>query len=400
MRWRQKKTLFVLVALVVLIGLLSKCITTVKSEDPRGKAYAGSPACRQCHQVLYDSFIQTAHHKASSPAGSLSMKGHFANGKNTFVYDSIIKVSMEKRDSGFYQVHYEGGKEKNAYRFDILFGNRHAQTGLYWQSDQLYELPLSYYDAVDNWGTSPGYPADQPHFRRLVDADCFDCHSSNINLKKTSISNDPTYDKKSIIYGIDCERCHGPSLNHVNFHLQNPQAKTAAWLVRNKDMSPQQKLDACAVCHSGNDKMKIQSRFQFQMGDTLGYFCMPFGGNKAPEDVHGNQMGLLQQSKCFKVNTMTCGSCHDPHKNAEQSLSIYSQKCMSCHQPGSGHFCPEAESMGDMAKSNCIDCHMPKQPSTAISYQLQDSKTKNAYLLRTHRIAVYKDGSKMIDRIK
>ncbi len=400
MRWHQKKTLLVLVSFGAIIGILSKCISAVKSEDPRGKAYAGAAACRQCHQVIYDSFITTAHHKASSPANAGTIAGHFTNGKNSFAYDSSIKVSMEKRDSGFYQVHYTDDKEKESYRYDILFGNRHAQTGLYWQSDQLYELPLSYYHAINSWGTSPGYPVDQPHFRRLVDADCFDCHSSNINLKKNAVTNDPTYDKTSIIYGIDCERCHGPSLNHVNFHIQNPKVKTAAWLVRNKDLSRQQKLDACAVCHSGNDKMKIQSRFEFQMGDTLGYFFMPFGGSKALEDVHGNQMGLLQQSKCFSVNKMTCGTCHDPHKDANQNLSFYSQKCMTCHQPGSKQFCPKAGSLGEKIRSNCIDCHMPKQPSTAISYQLQGSQTKNVYLLRTHRIAVYKDSSKTIQGIK
>jgi hypothetical protein len=393
MSWHQKKSLLVLVVIVGIIGFLSKCISPVKSEDPRGRAYAGAAECNQCHQAIYDSFIKTAHYNASSPANDLTIAGHFTNGNNAYVYDSSIKVGLEKRDSGFYQVHYVDGKENNAYHFDILFGKRHAQTGLYWYNDQLYELPLSYYYEVNNWGTSPGYPADKPHFRRMVDADCFDCHSSNIAAKNTGVNNDPRYDKRSLILGIDCERCHGPALNHVNYHRQNPTVKTAAWLVRNKDLTRQQKLDACAICHSGNDKMKIQSRFEFQMGDTLGYFFMPFGGSKPAEDVHGNQLGLLMQSKCFSVNTMTCGTCHDPHKDANESTTIYSQKCMTCHQPSAGNFCPKATSLGEKIKTNCIDCHMPKQSSTAISYHVQGSNIKNSYLLHTHKIAVYADSS-------
>jgi hypothetical protein len=391
-----KKSLLALTVLACFIALLSKCIGPAQSRDARGIKYAGAEACRQCHQPVYDSFINTAHHKASSLAGAMNIAGNFTTGKNVFAYDSSTRVVMEKRDSGFYQVLYKEGEEKSAYRFDILFGKRHAQTGLYWQNDRLYELPITHYQTINNWATSPGFPADQPHFRRVVDADCFDCHSSNIAVKNTGMNNDPQYDKQSLILGIDCERCHGPAINHVNYHRQNPEVKTAAWLVRNKDLTRQQKLDACAICHSGNDKMKIQSRFEFQMGDTLGYFFMPFGGSKPAEDVHGNQLGLLMQSKCFSVNTMTCGTCHDPHKDANENIAVYSQKCMTCHQPGAVHFCPKAGSPGENIKSNCIDCHMPKQPSTAISYYVQGSKIKNAYLLRTHKIAVYADSTRDI----
>jgi predicted CXXCH cytochrome family protein len=302
-----------------------------------------------------------------------------------------IKVMMQKRDSGYYQLLYTNGIETAAYRFDILFGQRNAQTSLYWDRNQLYELPVSHYNAVNAWGTSPGFPADHPEFRRLIDTDCFDCHSSNITLKKTAVNNDPGYEKSTVIYGIDCERCHGPALNHVNYHRQHPGEKAAAWLVKNSSLTQQQKLDACAVCHSGNDKMKIQSRFEFRMGDTLGYFFMPFGGSKPAADVHGNQYALLLQSKCFNINTMTCGTCHDPHKNASPDLATYSQKCMSCHTSTSRNFCPKYASLGESIKLNCIDCHMPRKPSDAISYQLQQSSIKAPYLLRTHKIAVYAD---------
>jgi hypothetical protein len=248
---------------------------------------------------------------------------------------------------------------------------------------------------MNGWGTSPGFPANKPVFNRLVDADCFDCHSSNINLKNASVDTDPMYDKQSLIAGIDCERCHGPALNHVNFHLQNPNEKLAAYITRNSILSRQQQLDACAVCHSGNDKLKVQSRFNFKMGDTLGYFFMPFGGSKPASDVHGNQYGLLLQSKCFRNQQMTCGTCHSGHSDAsQQSLATYSQKCLSCHKPEAQHFCPQYKTIGEAIKTNCIDCHMPKQPSNAISFQQQQNETHEPYLLRTHRIAIYGDSTK------
>jgi hypothetical protein len=388
---QHKKILGVLLLLGAFVLILAQCINPAKSNDPRGKGYAGATTCRECHQAVYDSFINTAHFKATAEANPQNILGHFHAGENFFSYSSNEKVVMQKRDSGYYQALVIKGKETAAYRFDILFGNRNAQTSVYWQGDQLYELPLSHYNASNTWGTSPGFPAAYPEFRRLVDADCFDCHSSNIVQKNTPVNNDPAYEKRTIIYGIDCERCHGPARRHVNYHQQHPGEKTAAWLVRNSNLTAQQKLDACAVCHSGNDKMKIQSRFAFRMGDTLGYFFMPFGGSNASADVHGNQYALLTQSKCFNINTMTCGTCHDPHKDAAQSLATYSQKCMNCHTEASKNFCSRYASLGQIIKTNCIDCHMPKKASNAISYQTQQSSVKEPYLLRTHTIGVYKD---------
>jgi hypothetical protein len=80
-----------------------------------------------------------------------------------------------------------------------------------------------------------------------------------------------------------------------------PTATTAARMVQYAKLTQAQKMDACGICHSGNDKMKVQSRFGFQMGDTLGYFFMPFGNSPAVADVHGNQQSLLVQSKCFDI---------------------------------------------------------------------------------------------------
>ncbi|MEO6407042.1 MAG: multiheme c-type cytochrome [Ferruginibacter sp.] len=387
----HKRSLNVLILLAGFVFILSKCINPVEGKDPRGKAFAGAATCRQCHQAIYDSFLGTAHYHATSVANAQNILGNFSPGINTFNYDSITKLVMEKRDSGWFQVLYEMGQEKKAYRFDILFGRHHAQTSLYWQNDKLYELPVSHYTGLNAWATSPGFSVNKPHFQRLVNSDCLDCHSSNLAIKSTNINSDASYDPKSLLVGIDCERCHGPALDHVNFHLQNPNATTAAFLVKNSLLLPQQKLDACAICHSGNDKMKIQSRFEFIMGDSLGYFFMPFGGSTGGLDVHGNQYNLLMQSKCFNINTMTCGTCHDPHKDADQDTRFYSRKCMTCHEPDKADFCPKYARLGESIKSNCIDCHMPKRPSNAISFQMQQSSSSSAYLLRTHRIAIYSD---------
>jgi hypothetical protein len=199
-------------------------------------------------------------------------------------------------------------------------------------------------------------------------------------------------EKGSIMYGIDCEHCHGPAANHVNYHLQNPGEKTGKYIAVYNTLSRQQQLDACALCHSGNDKLKIESRFKFKMGDSLSNFFMPNDGHKANNDfdVHGNQYRLLSESKCFlNSNSMTCSTCHDPHTNASNSAAFYSQKCMSCHSEANHNFCTVTTQSISSLNNNCIDCHMPAKPSEAISFKLPGSDQPSSYLLRTHRIATY-----------
>jgi hypothetical protein len=86
---------------------------------------------------------------------------------------------------------------------------------------------------------------------------------------------------------------------------------------------------------------------------------------------------------------MTCSTCHDPHKDAGAGLAFYSQKCMGCHSEANHNFCTLAVSPGPSIKDNCIDCHMPKKPSEAISFQLAGSSGVSSYLLRTHRVGIY-----------
>ncbi len=379
-----------------VIIFLSQCVnTSIQSNDPRGNIYAGSASCRQCHQSIYDSYIATSHFNTTRLSSIANVLGNFSDGHNTYVYNDSTKIVMEKRDSSLYQVLYINGKEQEAHRFDITFGIKHAQTFIYWNENKTFELPVSYYNSLNTWAESPGYPSKEPYFKRQVIAGCYECHSSYIksDLKMTPKGSEESLSRETLIVGIDCERCHGPAINHVNYHLAYPNEKKAKYIVSSFDLTRQQKLDACAICHSGNDKQKEISGFSFTMGDTLANFYLPFAVSKnhnSDFDVHGNQYGLLSQSRCFlESRTLECGSCHDPHTNASNDLTVYSRKCQTCHNNPDHSSLKMDPAMAIAAKSNCIDCHMPKQTSRAISFELEGSDLRSAYLLRTHKIAVY-----------
>lgn len=403
---KNKKLLTVTAVLFVFIIFLVQCINKKAVPDARGTAFAPEQTCRQCHQAIYDSAVTSAHFNASAAATAKNVLGNFNAGHNIFMYDSLTKLVMEQRDSGLYQVLYKNNSPLLARRFDIVFGTRHAQTSLYWQDDRSFELPVSYYHAVNNWGTSPGFSATIPNFNRLIGTDCFECHSSYISHKKNTAAGDHYFaadaaveilDKNSLVLGIGCQRCHGPAAAHVNFHTENPGKQTAGHITANKTLNRQQQLDQCAVCHSGNDKRKIQSRFMLRPGDLLANYFLPavVADSTRHFDVHGNQFNLLKQSRCFlKSNSITCSTCHNPHGNAAMPAAVYAQKCMGCHQEGSADFCTVKNIAVAELKANCTDCHMPLETSDAISFRVSGSAAVSSYLLRSHRIAVYKETKK------
>ena len=395
------KSFFLLFCITAIIIFLSECIHAGKAnDDPRGNVYAGSQSCRQCHKAIYDSFISSSHYNTTRASLPQNVLGSFEHGRNTFVYNSNTKIVMERRDSGLYQVLYVNGEEKEKHRFDITFGLKHAQTFLTWEGDQTFELPVSYYVSVNKWGSSPGggFTSGVAYFGRTIGINCYECHSSFIADQAVTTPDKGMHKilmRSTLVMGIDCERCHGPALNHVNYHLAYPEAKEAKYLVTSQSLSRQQKSDACAVCHDGNDRQKEISPFGFKMGDTLANYFAPFSTRIKPEkgyDVHGNQYGLLSESKCFlKSQTLTCVTCHDPHMNAGNDLAVYSKTCQSCHSNPDHRSVSVAETTADSFKSNCIDCHMPEQPSRMVSFQLAGSNVTSSYLLRTHRIAIYSD---------
>jgi hypothetical protein len=400
---KAKKLYIVILLLVPLCALITQCFSPTKT-DPRDDVYAGSEKCITCHKDIYNSYLQTAHFQSSRQASIHSIHGSFAVGHNSFQFNDHIKVVMEKRDSSLYQAAYVNGKQTEAHRFDITFGNVKAETYMSWRGNELFQLPMSYFDNVHSWTNSPGYRTDRADFGRPILRRCFECHSSYIKeLPQQTIdmqNRKVEFDKNSLILGIDCERCHGPGANHVNYHTEFPNEKKAKYMVKFSSLTRAQKMDACAVCHSGGKDVFQVTAFKFKMGDDLAKFkepnFLPEPPNPATIDVHGNQNGLLRTSQCFIKSSMDCTNCHNTHVNESANMAVYSQRCMACHSEAKHNFCTMAPKLGAIIKNNCIDCHMPLKPSNIISVEGSGGKKMVPYMVRTHHIAVYPQESQKI----
>ena len=265
---KQKIFILLLVSLVILI--FNTCLNDPQIEnDFRGEAYAGSQKCVACHKEIYHSYINTAHNLTSRAASRESIKGSFVSDSNSFYYRPELKVVMEQNDSGFYQVAYLNNTRKKAVRFDIVTGSgRKGQTYLYWHNDNIFQLPVSNFVPGRSWINSPGFPPHNVQFTRNIPIGCFECHSSYIKRTASLPVGDylvDHFDKRKIIYGIDCERCHGPAATHVDFHEKNPLEKKARYIATIAGLTRQEKLDLCSMCHSGA-RQTITPPFDFKPG--------------------------------------------------------------------------------------------------------------------------------------
>lgn len=394
----NKRLLYVLCPIVVCITIFSQCVDHEGStQDIRGTAFAGAVTCAGCHKKIYDSYLSTAHNITSRAATTSSIKGSFTAPDNVFNYSSNSRVVMEDRANGLFQTGYQNGVLQGSYPFDIAIGSgRKAQTYLYWAGGKYFQLPVSYFVPAHSWANSPGFPANHPKFDRVIPSTCFGCHSSMIDVKEVKqegVTAVETFEHNKIVYGIDCERCHGPAASHVAFHTDHPQEKKAMHITRISAMENQPKLDMCAICHSGL-KTAQKPAFEFKPGDALSDYYYPdfTRPTKASEiDVHGNQYQLFTGSACFrKSKGMNCSSCHNVHAT-ERDLPALSKQCMNCHTAGEHNFCTLKGLPATTLIRNCIDCHMPAQPSAKITLLANGQASATPDSIRTHLITIYPD---------
>ncbi len=404
------RSMIVLGGIVTGAVMFARCVQSPgdQPEKPAGteafRAFAGSVSCEQCHSSMSHTFEHTAHHNTSLKAEEHRVDGSFDSGKNVFAFTSTDFIRMEKRESHLYQVEYDQGVEKHARRFDYIFGSgKKGQTYLNWADNTLLQLPVSWFSATGSWSNSPGYPLVKAVFSRPVTVRCLECHMTYAEDITQSGDKQESFDETQMIAGVECEKCHGPGAAHVNFQQSHPKDSVARYILNPSHLTRQQNLDLCRSCHGGRLN-KTQPSFRFTAGNKLTDFYNLDSATADPTniDVHGNQYGLLAASACFKSSDITCNSCHNNHEDESGKLAIFSARCQTCHS-AAGHekICPKAAGGNAAIVKNCIDCHMPVQPSKAIMVFLQGDTKPTPATMRSHFIRVYPEASKkFLEKIK
>ena len=357
---------------------------------------AGDTACLDCHKSQSFSYLHTAHHLTSRLASKESVLGSFTAGSNVLkIVDPVrtpalpaLYFKMEARNGHYYETAITGwGKDllTQTEPIDIVTGSGvRGVTYLYWDNDRLYELPVSYWRDGSQWINSPGYDNGTANFSRPINPGCLECHATYIKAAPEGpLTN--RYERDSLITGISCETCHGPGAEHVARQKSGTAPTQGHAILNPAKFSRDRQVDLCALCHNGIQREAITPAFSYVPGESLtNYFKpLPVDALEHP-DVHGNQVGLLQRSRCYLSSpTMSCSTCHDVHAQ-ERPAAGYSEKCLTCHRWES---CGVAKTMGHKIANNCIDCHMPVEPTNVI---VSDTAGKEVRAkMRNHWIKVY-----------
>jgi hypothetical protein len=367
----------------LLLGLVGAALVWVGTRmDPpplRPPTATNPNSCRPCHQQIVATFLQTAHFHTSAEASLRAIRARFSPGHNILRTRAPgIHFEMSTRNG----VSYETGVDSAVGRsrteqIDIVIGSgRRGQTYLYWRNGLLFELPVSYLTGSQQWINSPGYPDGQIDFGRVIVPQCLDCHSTLFTMNADRRASRYSSDYR---LGISCDKCHGDGREHV-------KDTTALSILNPARFSRDRRVDNCALCHSGGRDPK-RPPFSYRPGSVLDDYLAPaVVGKGALPDVHGNQVGLLQSSRCFRSSpAMSCSTCHDVHQ-PQRDVTAFAAKCRTCHEVDQH---PMAAQIGDRMMTSCIDCHMPNRRSRVI--EINTSTKRFALYYRSHAIGIYPD---------
>jgi hypothetical protein len=386
------------VAIVIVLALAAPLSAKPGAQNPSTPAadaknhardgYVGDGACLRCHADTVASFHKTTHYLTSSEPSETTILGKFTPGHDILkTANPGLFFKMEEHHTAagrttFSQTAVEGDpsdENSQTENFAVVVGSgEKGQTYLYWKGDRLFELPVSYW-ATLGWVNSPGYRDGVADFDRLIIPRCLECHATYFENRPPPINR---YNPAADQLGVQCEVCHGPGREHVAQEQSKSAARSPYGVLNPAHFSRERKMDLCAWCHAGLG-WSLQPAFSYRPGEVLEkYIDLPPPGPLVAPDVHGNQVGMLEKSVCFRSSQMTCLTCHDVHVT-QHDLAYFSSKCLTCHKPASATF----SKPGHPVTNNCIDCHMPKQNTNQIVFNFEGKRM--APQMWNHWIRVY-----------
>ncbi|WP_210420277.1 tetratricopeptide repeat protein [Aquisphaera giovannonii] len=312
--------------------------------------YAGASRCEPCHAAKFRSQQQSRHARTflSGPGlaevpwpSGIVEDGDAAGVSHVFRKgDGRVSVATRVQGRSFAAVLAYGLGSNHQGR---TFVGRDASGGA-------RELRISEYPNAPAWARTSEHPARPPddagYLGRPLGEEslrrCLDCHATNFRAAL-----EPAGRPEAGDHGIGCERCHGPGAIHV----RSAELHFADLAIARPSLAPADRVVAlCADCHRAPD-----------------------ASSRPAEGFIRFQAPTLVRSRCYaESGTMSCVTCHDPHRDASRKASDYEAICLRCHpgsQPREAAPATVATPPGrertwapcpTRATRGCLDCHMPR----------------------------------------
>ena len=290
------------------------------------RSYAGSKACAACHEKIFHAWERTPHARMTRQLSEVA----------------DLK-SLTSAD-------FEWPVEKIKFVLGTHYVNRFVAEA----SGTLVILPKIWDRINKTWLTTRDYGWT----KRFWFKECIGCHTTGFSEES----------EKFVEAGVGCEKCHGPSLNHV-------RTASPKFVSNPADFPPERREMLCESCHTSGLDNTGQYHFPigYLPGDDLSEFYSAltpkpgqddksFSGDESVEDRH--RQWKFMKSRHLLAKGLTCDYCQNFRnvKTASGAESLtQDQYCISCHADREHH---PAASPGE----GCLRCHQPmRTASEAIS---------------------------------
>lgn len=374
--------------------------------------YVGKETCMLCHQNIYNTFIQTGMGRSLRTAIKEHSSATFHHPLIHDQYGDWHYQALLKNDSIYIKEYRLSNKDTifmMLKKIDYIIGSgHHTNSHLYSINGYVYQAPMTFYTQKQIWDLPPGFEnGHNTRFFRKIGLECITCHNA---YPQFVVGSENKY--ISMPTGIDCERCHGPGSIHVNKIRRGDITDTSKYIdysiVNPSKLPIDRQFDICMRCHlQGNAVLVNNASFlDFKPGMKLNNYIQVFLPRYTDSEdnfIMASHADRLKQSQCYiqslakaqntntlkpYQNALTCVTCHNPHISVRTLKDEYfNQKCLSCHHTGglSDKECTSKEYLNglkkhDVAKTNCISCHMPISGSKDIPHV-----TIHDHYIRVHK---------------
>lgn len=353
---------------------------------PEPGRYAGSQVCRDCHARAYVNWQATGMAKMFRPYRSTDVIGDFSGtqivaGHARAVTDGTRHFIEIRRDDNNQWVRYPvdyviGSKWQQAYAttlpdsrllvFPIQYSRLRSAWVNYWQMVDAPGSPRT------NIGQFHRAPADA-----IYQTTCAPCHTSQLSFAAGAVQPAAATFREP---GINCEMCHGPSLDHVERLKRGVKSPSSAagGPISFRRISAERYVAVCAQCHAQSAVHDAQAGGAVNFSETgqpfrTYTFELPAAFSRKAFYRDGRYRATtfiseaFARSQCFRTGNATCGSCHDPHPpNAAENPSSLKfgedadAMCVQCHTALTDRPERHTQHAAGTQASRCVSCHMPR----------------------------------------
>lgn len=385
------------------------------AQEPPG--FAGSEACRSCHEEEYEAWAGSAHGTAGGPPGPETVIAPFGGPPIRFA-DAAVAPLVDEEGRYLFRVERAGRPPLDLVVSGVIGKGHMAGGGTQGYVSRFPDgterfLPFDYSEDADAWFCNTAFVGgfwvpgpDRARLRadagwqpvtgemRLAEcgdwppvrilgtsrrfANCQNCHGSRIEVEyRPELER---YETRLATLRIDCESCHGPAADHAERAARGtPAGDLAALDTLDADAS----LAVCFQCHALKRALNDPAGglpVDYSLGLPL------VGDSPYLPDGRIATFGYQQthrSSACYLFGSMTCVDCHAPHSQSYRDAfgnplrgRFDDGQCTACHasiavEPERHTFHP-AGSPG----AACTSCHMPyiqhPELSDAIPYRRAD----------------------------